>query len=51
LELVREEEQILKISQIEDLKSAAKKMQGEKRRRFQAEMTEKYCGGRARNAE
>lgn len=51
MELVREEEQILKISQIEDLKSAAKKMQGEKRRRFQAEMTEKYCGGRARNAE
>lgn len=34
-----------------DLKLAASKMVGAKRRAFMAEMTEKYCGGSARLAE
>jgi hypothetical protein len=38
-------------SQIEDLRLAATQMTGAKRRAFQAEMTEKYCQGRARLAE
>jgi len=45
---VNAEEQVLSISQIEDLKSAAKKMQGAKRRSFRAEITEKYFNGSAR---
>lgn len=36
---------------VEDLKLAASKMLGAKRRSFQAEMTLKYCGGSARRAE
>jgi hypothetical protein len=38
-------------SQIEDLRLAASKMQGFKRRGFQAEMTIKYCNGSPRLAE
>lgn len=38
-------------SSIEDLKNAASKMSGAKRRAFQAEMTIKYCHGSARLAE
>lgn len=38
-------------SQIEDLRLAAKKLKGSERRAFQAEMTLKYCDGRARLAE
>ncbi len=41
------EEGSLSASTIEDIRLAAKKMQGPKRRSFQAEMTEKYCGGLA----
>jgi Rhodopirellula transposase DDE domain len=37
--------------QIADLRLAASKMSGAKRRAFQAEMTMKYCGGNARQAE
>jgi transposase len=37
----------LSASKIQDIRLAAKKMQGAKRRSFQAEMTEKYCGGLA----
>ncbi len=36
---------------MEDLRLAASKMTGEKRRGFQAEMTLKYCEGSARKAE
>ncbi len=36
---------------IEDLRLAASKMLGAKRRAFQAEMALKYCGGSARLAE
>ncbi len=36
---------------MEDLRLAVSKMSGEKRRRFQAEMTLKYCEGSARKAE
>lgn len=35
----------------DDLKRAASKMLGDRRRAFQAEMTVKYCGGNARQAE
>ena len=38
-------------SQIEDLRLAARKLSGEKRRDFQAEMSLKYCEGKARRAE
>jgi hypothetical protein len=38
-------------SQIEDLRLAASKMNGVKRRGFQAEMALKYCKGSARLAE
>lgn len=38
-------------SQVKDLRLAAAKMTGAKRRAFQAEMTEKYCQGKARLAE
>ncbi|MDJ0536931.1 MAG: hypothetical protein QNJ70_31345 [Xenococcaceae cyanobacterium MO_207.B15] len=38
-------------SQVEDLRLAASKMTGAKRRAFQAEMTLKYCEGNARKAE
>ena len=41
----------LSLSQIEDLRLAASKLSGAKRRSFQAEMTLKYCQGRARLAE
>ena len=41
----------LSLSQIEDLRLAASKLTGAKRRSFQAEMTLKYCQGRARLAE
>ena len=37
--------------QIADLRLAAVQMSGAKRRAFQAEMVEKYCGGNARQAE
>jgi hypothetical protein len=37
--------------QIADLRLAAAKMTGATRRAFQAEMTVKYCGGNARQAE
>jgi hypothetical protein len=38
-------------SQIEDLRLAAAKLSGAKRRAFQAEMSLKYCEGKARRAE
>jgi hypothetical protein len=41
----------LSLSQIEDLRLAASKLTGAKRRSFQAEMTLKYCQGRTRLAE
>ena len=41
----------LNLSQIEDLRLAASKLTGAKRRSFQAEMTLKYCQGRTRLAE
>lgn len=43
--------QPLSASQIEDLRLAASKMNLVSRRRFQAEMTLKYCNGNARQAE
>lgn len=43
--------QSLSTSQIEDIRLAASKMQGEKRRAFQAEMALKYCGGNVRLTE
>jgi len=46
-----EEPKSLTRSQIEDLRLAASKMSGAERRNFQAEMTLKYCQGRARLAE
>lgn len=42
---------VLTDSYIDDLKLAASKMLGEKRRAFQAEIALKYCGGSARKAE
>lgn len=41
----------LTASQIEDLRLASTQMRGVARRRFQAEMTLKYCGGSARKGE
>jgi hypothetical protein len=41
----------LTASQIDDLRLAARQMKGAARRRFQAEMTLKYCGGSARKGE
>lgn len=41
------EEGSLSESTIQDIRLAARKMQGAKRRSFQAEMTEKYCSGLA----
>ncbi len=38
-------------TQIEDLRLASSRLSGEKRRAFQAEMTLKYCNGKARLAE
>lgn len=38
-------------SHIEDIKLAAKKMTGHTRRKFQAEMAQKYCNGNARRSE
>lgn len=43
--------QSLSTSQIEDIRLAASKMQGEKRRAFQAEMALKYCEGNVRLTE
>jgi Rhodopirellula transposase DDE domain len=45
------EHENLSLSQIEDLRLAASQLTGAKRRSFQAEMTLKYCQGRARLAE
>ena len=45
------ENQNLAPSQIEDLRLAASKLTGAKRRSFQAEMVLKYCQGRSRLAE
>jgi Rhodopirellula transposase DDE domain len=42
---------LLSVSQIEDLRLAASKMNLVDRRSFQAEMTLKYCNGNARQAE
>lgn len=42
---------VLSVSQIEDLKSAVKKMQGAKKRSFQAQIALKYLNGSARIAE
>lgn len=41
----------LTVNQIADLRLAASQMTGVARRRFQAEMTLKYCGGSARKGE
>jgi Rhodopirellula transposase DDE domain len=41
----------LSLSQISDLRLAAKKMTGADRRSFQAEMSIKYCAGNARETE
>ena len=41
----------LSATHIEDLQLASSKLTGAKRRAFQAEMTLKYCAGRARQAE
>lgn len=46
-----EEPKSLTLTQIEDLRLAASKMSGAKRRSFQAEITLKYCQGKARLAE
>ena len=43
--------QSLSPSQITDLRLAASKMTGPKRRAFEAEMTLKYCGGNPLRAE
>ena len=42
---------LLSNSQIEDLKLASKNITGAKRRAFQALMSQKYCGGDARQTE
>lgn len=47
----RVQSQLLNASQIEDLRLAAAKMRGAKRRSFQAEMALKYCDGNARTSE
>ncbi|CDN12742.1 hypothetical protein RintRC_5217 [Richelia intracellularis] len=46
-----EEPKSLTRSQIEDLRLAASKMNGVERRGFQAQITLKYCQGRARLAQ
>jgi hypothetical protein len=46
-----QETEKLSISQIDDLRLAASKLSGAKRRSFQAEMAMKYCGGSARLSE
>jgi hypothetical protein len=46
-----EADKVLSASQIEDLRLAAAKMHGAKRRSFQAEMSLKYCDGNARLTE
>lgn len=51
MSLSKVENENLSLSQIEDLRLAASKLSGAKRRSFQAEMTLKYCQGRARLAE
>ena len=43
--------QQISLHQIADLRLAAAQMSGAKRRAFQAEMTEQYCVGNARQAE
>lgn len=48
---LQSEQKNLSIEQIEDLKLAAAKMSGAKRREFAVEMTNKYCQGSARKAE
>jgi hypothetical protein len=45
------QERELSLSQIEDLRLAARKLRGVERRSFQAQMTLKYCQGSARIAE
>jgi hypothetical protein len=45
------QERGLSLSQIEDLRLAARKLRGVERRSFQAQMTLKYCQGSARIAE
>jgi hypothetical protein len=51
LKKLQSEPKNLSIEQIEDLKLAAAKMSGAKRREFAAQMTNKYCQGSARKAE
>ena len=41
----------LSVEQIADIRLAATQMTGSRRRAFMAEMTDKYCGGSARQAE
>lgn len=48
---LQSEQKNLSREQIEDLKLAAAKMSGAKRREFAVEMTNKYCQGSARKAE
>lgn len=51
MEQINENSQVLSTSQIDDLKSAVKKMQGAKKRSFQAKITLKYLNGSSRMAE
>jgi hypothetical protein len=51
LNVVIETPSTLSLSQIADLRLAAKKMTGADRRSFQAEMSLKYCAGNARETE
>ena len=48
---LQSEQKNLSIEQVEDLKLAAAKMSGAKRREFAAQMSKKYCQGSARKAE
>lgn len=48
---MKNDEPILTIEQIEDLRTTAKNMYGAKRRAFQAEIALKYCHGSPRKAE
>lgn len=48
---VAERKVSLEAVHLEDIRLAASKMTGAKRRAFQAEMALKYCGGSARRAE
>jgi hypothetical protein len=50
-ELIESSNKNLNIEQIEDLRLAASKMVGEKRREFQASIAIKYCQGSARKTE